>query len=114
MYDDITNEIAEAFNTDLADAVTEFKGVRFAKGNYDPITGKSDDQIINYSGRGVFGSYAINLIDGDAILATDQKLTVLQAEVTDLPKINDSINGYKVIHIGRDPANITWIIQLRA
>lgn len=114
MRDEITEDIAEAFDSDLADAVSELKGARVVKGDYNPITGESNDQVIGYSGRGVFGSYALSLVDGESILSTDQKLTVLQAELSDVPQVNDTLNGFKVIHVGHDPANVTWVIQLRA
>ncbi len=114
MRDEISSEIAEAFDSDLADAVSEFSGKRVIKGIYDPITGTAADTVINYTGRGVFGSYALSLVDGESILSTDQKLTTLQAEVTDVPLINDKINGFTVISVSKDPANVSWIIQLRA
>lgn len=114
LKDELQQELAEAFDSDLADAVSEFKGVRVVKGDYNPITGESNDQVISYSGRGVFGSYALSLVDSESILSTDQKLTVLQAELSDVPKVNDTLNGYKAIRVDHDPANVTWVIQLRA
>lgn len=113
LRDKITNALSNAFDNKLADAVTDFEGVRVTKGNYNPITGESDDLIVKYTGRGVFGSYALSLIDGESILSTDQKLTALQAEVTNTPQINDKIEDYTVINVAKDPANVTWSIQLR-
>lgn len=113
LKDKITKALSKAFDNKLADAVTEFEGIRVTKGNYNPITGESDDIMTKYTGRGVFGSYALSLVDGESILSTDQKLTALQAEVTNTPQINDKIEDYTVINVTKDPANVTWSIQLR-
>lgn len=114
LFEEITNELSDAFDNDLADAVGSFEGKRAVKDNYDPVTGLSNNTEINYKGRGVFGSYSAMLIDGKSILAADKKLTALQAEVTAIPQINDNINGYKVISVSKDPVSVSWIIQLRA
>lgn len=114
LYDEITVDLAEAFDSDLADVATDFTGVRVTKGNYNPITGESEDILTKYRGRGVFGNYARSLVDSESILATDQKLTALQAEVTDTPQINDKIKDFTVISVSKDPANVIWTIQLRA
>lgn len=121
LRDDIQADLAEAFDEedDLADAVTAFTGSRFLPGEYDPATGTSGTTIA-YSGRGVFGSYSRQEVDGQHILATDIKVTALQNEVTldadgspATPQIDDTINGLAVINVGKDPAGATWSIQLR-
>lgn len=121
LRDDIQADLAEAFDEedDLADAVTAFTGSREVAGEYDPTTGTSTTTV-TYSGRGVFGSFRQDEIDGQHILRTDIKVTALQNEVlldTDdspaTPKIDDKINGLKVISVGKDPAGATWSIQLR-
>lgn len=119
LRDEITVELAQAFDTDLADAVSTFTGSRvIGQGPYDPITDTRPVITENYSGRGVFGSFAINIVDGVQILRTDVKVTALQAEVTQAPKVDDTITqggtAYKVIHVGKDPVSATWVIQLRA
>lgn len=73
----------------------------------------SNSTIINYSGRGVFGSYSEFEVDGEAIKANDVKLTALQSEVTTRPQLDDNINGYQVVAVNQDPASITYTIQLR-
>ncbi|BAR92398.1 hypothetical protein [Pseudomonas phage PS-1] len=125
LRDELTADIAEAFDTDLADAVTAFTGTQQGDEGYDPVTGEMTTSATTYAGRGVFGSYSNDEIDGSSILATDERLTVLQAEVlvteagitTDAraaPKVGDMISGRRVIQLGKDPAGATWIIQLRA
>ncbi|MGI3041145.1 hypothetical protein ACRTDM_05265 [Shewanella algae] len=119
LRDEITADIADAFDGDLADAVKSFTGKRTVITGYDPITEQPVKQEITYTGRGTFGSYAVNIIDGVNVLATDTKLTCLQAEAVDssgskfTPEIDDVINGMKVIKVGKDPADVIWNIQLR-
>lgn len=118
IYSDITADIKEAFNTDLADAVQPFTGSRTVQGEpsiEDILTNTvgSNSTIINYSGRGVFSSYAEIEVDNESIMANDVKLTALQDEVANAPKLDDVINGYQVVAVQQDPASVTFNIQLR-
>lgn len=118
LHDEITADIKDAFNTDLADAVKPFTGSRTVQGEpsiEDILTNTvgSNSTIINYSGRGVFGGYAEIEIDNESIMANDVKLTALQSEVTTRPQLDDVINGYQVVAVNQDPASVTYTIQLR-
>ena|SRR5690606_13885977 len=124
LRDELTADLAEAFDSDLADAVTPFTGTRQGEGEYDPILGVVTPTTIAYAGRGVFGSYESDLIDGTNILATDERLTVLQAELLisengeptatrAAPEVGDVIAGKVVISVRQDPARAAWRIQLR-
>lgn len=118
LRDEITADIKDAFNTDLADAVQPFTGSRTVQGEpsiEDILTNTvgSNSTTINYSGRGVFGSYSEFEVDGEAIKANDAKLTALQSEVTTRPQLDDVINGYQVVAVNQDPAMVTYTIQLR-
>lgn len=114
LRDELTADIAEAFDDDLADAVTAFTGTRITgEGTYDPVTEEWTPGTLTYTGRGVFGGFDINMIDGINILRTDVKVTALQVEVTETPAADDKINGMTVISVGKDPAGATWSIQLR-
>ena len=117
--DKVQSKVAAAFNTKLADAVTAFTGSREVAGEYDPVTGTSTTTVA-YSGRGVFGSFRQEEIDGQHILATDQKLTALQNEVTldvdgspATPQVDDTIAGLVVKNVGQDPVAATWTLALR-
>ena len=115
LRDELAADIGEAFDDDLADAVTQFTGTRIVQtGEPDPITQEVPTEKVTYTGRGVFGSYDEHVIDGLQILRTDTKITALQAEVTNTPMIDDRINGMKVINVKQDPAGATWSIQARA
>ena len=118
LHDEITADIKDAFNTDLADAVQPFTGSRTVQGEpsiEDILTNTvgSNSTIINYSGRGVFSSYREIEVDNESIMANDVKLTALQSEVTNTPKLDDVVNGYQVVAVNQDPASITYTIQLR-
>lgn len=118
LRDEITADIAEAFDADLADAVSEFSGSRWeATGPYDPINQTQPGETVTYTGRGVFGSFGIQVSEALNIPRTDIKVTAVQAEVTSQPKIDDDIERddvkYRVIHVGRDPADVTYVLQIR-
>ena len=118
LRDEVTADIKDAFDTDLADAVQPFTGSRTVQGEpsvEDILTNTvgSNSAIINYSGRGVFGGYSEFEVDGEAIKANDVKLTALQSEVTTRPQLDDVINGYQVVAVNQDPVSVTFTIQLR-
>lgn len=114
LRDELTADLAEAFDTDLADAVTTFSASHPVALAYDPATGGVSAAPVSYTGRGVFGSYRADQIDGTLILATDKRLTALQAEVTRSPAVGDTIAGMAVVRVEQDPAGATWRCQLRA
>lgn len=125
LRDELQADLAQAFNTDLADAVAVVDGSRSVPGTYDPEKGGSTPATtLHYTGRGVFGQYEAREIDGTRILASDVRLKALQNEllvkvgdvVTEapaIPAIGDRISGYRVMNVGQDAAKATWTIQLR-
>lgn len=119
LRDEITADIAEAFDSDLADAVSEFTGSRVVgQGPYDPVTETRPTITESYAGRGVIGSFDMRVVDGILILRTDIKITALQAEIVgDAVKIGDTIvrggESFKVIQIEQDPAGASYSIQIR-
>ncbi len=116
LRDEITAGLADAFNDPdgLADAVQSFAAQRrTGQGTYNPVTEQWDVGTLGYTGRGVFAGYEAEMVDGIKILSTDTKLIALQAEVTMTPAVDDEINGAKVLAVGKDPADATWILQLR-
>lgn len=120
LRDDIQADLAEAFNDDLADAVTAFTGVRTIAGDTDsgiddwmnpPDTPSAS--TLTYTGRGVFTDYSTYELNSDIINVTDVKLIVLQNEITSEPIADDKINSYSVVRVSKDPANASFEIQLR-
>lgn len=120
MRNELQEELAAAFNDDLADAVDSFtcqkpiySGVFDFETQTYPVTGSE-----SYSGRGVlFGSYQKDLVKPDDYQAEDAKAIVLQNEVTAVPQIDDiwvtSKGDFKVLNIGADPTSSVWTCQLR-
>nr|WP_229628769.1 hypothetical protein [Pseudomonas syringae] len=107
--------MAEAFDTDLADAVKTFSGGITLPGKVDPVTEVSTPgTVIAYTGRGVFADYQNDLIDGKSIKATDQQLIAIISEVIGgVPQVGHKINGFDVINVQKDPADCIYQIQLR-
>ncbi len=120
MRDELQEELAAAFNEDLADAVDSFNCEKLIySGEFDfetqtyPVIGNE-----SYSGRGVlFGSYLKDMVKPADYQATDSKATVLQNEVTGIPQIGDvwvtSRGGFEVKNISQDPTGSIWTCQLR-
>ncbi|MFB6330596.1 glutamate 5-kinase [Acinetobacter variabilis] len=118
--DELQEELAAAFNDDLADAVDTFTCEKLIySGEFDfetqtyPVIGNE-----SYSGRGVlFGSYLKDMVKPIDYQVTDSKAIVLQNEVTSIPQIGDvwvtSRGDFKVVNIGADPTDSIWICQLR-
>ena len=120
MRDELQEELAAAFNEDLADAVDSFTCTKpIYSGVFDfetqtyPVVGSE-----SYSGRGVlFGSYQKELVKPADYQAEDAKAIVLQNEVTAVPQLDDVWNtvkgDFKVVHSGGDPTGAIWACQLR-
>ena len=120
MRDELQEELAAAFNEDLADAVDTFTCEKpIYSGEFDfetqtyPVVGSE-----SYSGRGVlFGSYLKDMVKPIDYQAEDAKAIVLQNEVTAVPQIDDvwatSKGDFKVVNIGADPTDSIWTCQLR-
>lgn len=116
MREEIQAELAEAFDDEdgLADAVQAFTGGITLPGTWDPVTEVGGEPVvIAYSGRGVFGSFSSQMVDGIRVLSTDIRLLALQNETTGVPSVGHQVNGYNVINVGQDPAGATWTLQLR-
>ena len=120
LREELQADIAEVFNTDLEDAVSEFTCTKiiysgemdFATQTY-PIIGNE-----TYSGRGVlFGSYQKDMVKPVDYQVTDCKAIVLQSEVTGVPQISDIWmtvkSEFRVVNIGADPMDAIWKVQLR-
>ena len=120
---DIKSDLAAAFDTDLADAVSAFTGTYMGSGVRDPISETTTAQPVTYTGRGVLDNYDSRRIDGMNIKVGDVLLICLANEVSDKPAVghqitaNDLITGlpatYRIVSPGIDPAKAHYEIQLR-
>ena len=115
LREEIQADLAEAFDTDLADAVQPFTGGVTLPGTWDPVTEAAGPAVvIAYTGRGVFDAFKMAQVDGVNIRATDQLLIALTNEtIGGTPDIGHKINGFDVINVQPDPAFATYQIQLR-
>lgn len=123
LRDDLQTDLAEAFDTDLADAVSAFTGEYMGPGEYDPLTETTTEQPVSYSGRGVLDSYDDRRIDGLNIKIGDLRLICLVNETTDKPAVGhlitvtDLITGapatYRIVQPEIDPAGAHYELQLR-
>ena len=95
---DVQTGIAAAFDSALADAVRSFTLTRVTGTDYDPLTGEETQTTETFQGRGVFGGFKTEQVDNEHILATDEKLTVLQSEISTDPEIGDDIGGKRVMN----------------
>lgn len=125
LRDEIQAELAEAFDDDLADAVSAFTGNYIAPGEWDPVEEVSTGGPMTYTGRGVLAKYETKRIDNINILSGDLQLIALANEVTDRPAEGHTITApdladrdksvsYLVKGVQVDPASATYQIQLRA
>ncbi|WP_330208682.1 glutamate 5-kinase [Pseudomonas sp. Z13] len=123
LREEIQADLAEAFDTDLADAVQPFTGEYLGPGVYDPVTEETTAQPVTYTGRGVLDSYDSRRIDNVNIEVGDVLLICLANETTDKPAIGhkvtiiDLLTGepsvYSIVNPGVDPAVAHYEIQMR-
>ncbi|MFJ4397472.1 glutamate 5-kinase [Pseudomonas sp. NPDC089396] len=123
LRDDIQVDLAEAFDDDLADAVSAFTGTYMGPGVWDPVNETTTAQPVTYTGRGVLDSYDSRRIDGLNILVGDVLLICLANEVTDRPAVGHQITAqdlltgqqaaYRIVSPGIGPAKVHYEIQLR-
>lgn len=124
LRDELQADLAEAFNTDLADAVLAFTGEYMGPGDWDPVEEVSTAQPVTYTGRGVLSRYEDSRIDNVNILVGDLRLTALTNEVADTPDVGHKITApdlmdrskqvvYLVKSVRADPASATYRVQLR-
>ena len=119
MRDELQEELAAAFDEDLADAVDLFTCEKLIySGDFDfetqtyPVVGDE-----SYLGRGVLGNYLKDLVKPTDYHVEDAKAIVLQNELSQAPQIGDewdfSHGKFKVINISKDPTDSIWTCQLR-
>ncbi|ANI33864.1 MULTISPECIES: hypothetical protein [Pseudomonas] len=123
LRDDIQADLAEAFDDDLADAVSTFTGTYMGPGVWDPVSETTTAQPVTYTGRGVLDSYDSRRIDNINIKVGDVLLICLVNEVSDKPMVGHEITApdlvtgeqaaYRVESVSADPAAAHIEIQMR-
>lgn len=114
---EIQEAISEAFDLDLADAVSQVTHNSMTGSTYDTATGLNTLTYTSNTIRGVFDGYSQLERFNSYIQPTDVKFIVLQNELVLIPEIKDEIvdntTTYKIIQIEKDPANATMVLHLR-
>jgi len=104
-----------AFNA-VGDVKKDVTYIRKISGSYNATTGINDDieskqELLHGGVTGNFTKF------GENVLETDVKLTILQADLVHIPEIVDkgdiANTLYRVVNFSQDPADVTWVLQLR-
>jgi len=112
LTNDISDSIAEAFDSDLSDAVTIFTYREISSGSLDTSTGEFSRVYSDVDSRGSVLNLSSKNIKQFGTDATSFKLLVLVAELSKTPKTDDIIiiNEIEsvVYGIDKDPALVTY------
>lgn len=112
LKDLLTKELLFAFENDLKDTYKPFTLTRTVI-TRDKRTDENTTLVTTLNGHGVFGSFTAEEADGSVNLITDTKLLIIQEAFAGTPAEGDYINGYRVISVSKDPADVTWVLGLR-
>lgn len=112
LKDLLTKELLYAFANDLKDTYKPFVLTR-TEIIRDKRTDENTEIVTTLNGHGVFGSFTAEEADGSVNLITDTKLLIIQDAFAGKPVEGDYINGYRVISVSKDPADVTWVLGLR-
>ena len=127
--DDIYAELKEAFDTDLADGVFDLTLTNYADEMYNPSTGIVE-KVASESAttRGIFSSDWKYEVFNSNIEPDDEKLIILQAELSLTPSIGTEVlvsdkvhtdgtlksqRTTGVVEVVEDPFNVTWELRVR-
>jgi hypothetical protein len=84
---------------------------------YDPATDTVSDAYTDYTVNIIPSGYNSREVDGQTILATDEKAKILVADLTVDPKRNDQLVRDSVVweveNVHKDPADAVWTLQIR-
>lgn len=109
----LDKNLLAAFQNQLADAYSPFVLSRTTT-TLDKNTGKKTTSTQTFPSSGVFGKFTSEEVDGTSILYTDERLLILQSQISTKPNTGDIVNGKRVASVGKDPANVTWVLGLRS
>lgn len=114
LYTDITNDIVNAFDTTLADAISVINITEFGTSSYNPTTGTTTKSQTVYTTRGVVISLSQEdirdeptLKGGVNIIILDTEKQISQFKIGMRIQIDNDERYYKLSYINTDPARIT-------
>ena len=114
IYADVTKDVAEAFDTDLADAVQAITVIDVGLPTYDPVTGINISTETSYTTRGVVTSLTEDDVNDEALVTNGVTILILDAEKS-VPAfktgmkilIGSGSQTYKLITVDPDAANVS-------
>ena len=112
----LDTNLKAAFQNQLKDAYKPFV-LKRTTNTRDKQTDQTDQNVITvetFNSSGVFGKFNSEEVDGSNILYTDERLLILQSQLSTRPEIGDVINNKRVSSVGKDPADVTWVLGLRS
>lgn len=118
IYDDITNDVSAAFDTDLADAAISVTITKYERGQYNPATGLVEGEITNQQvTRGVYTGNWQYEVYNSPIEPTDETFLMLQSEIDFEPDIGSTIESVergtsRIIEIRKDPVNSIYEFRI--
>ena len=116
---EIQSDIAEAFDTDLSDAVKPITLIDRKNGVYDPATGDLTGAETTTDTRGVvspFTSLEV-LYSGGSIDIKDSKIIILANEISIEPSTEHIVKianeEYSILKVKKYPADATYTLHTR-
>ena len=109
----LDTNLKAAFQNQLKDAYKPF----VLKRTINTRNKQTDQNVITvdtFNSSGVFGKFNTEEVDGSNILYTDERLLILQSQLSTRPEIGDIIANKRVSSVGKDPADVTWVLGLRS
>ena len=108
---------AKTAKTATADLWTSIVFKSVAPASYDTATGAVTSLSSSTTVQTLLDRYSEKQVDGVHIMTSDIKVTILQADLSDTPDVNDIITidskDWGIVSIKQDAANATWEIQAR-
>ena len=116
--EELQSELAEAFDGDLSDAVSDgvFYSIEYSN---DTTMGSVTPSETTYDTRGVVTYYLAEEIarSGGSLQTGDAKIVIIQSELDAIPAIGDEMvigtAYYKIFNVKPDPTNSIWTLQMR-
>ena len=114
LQSELLEELAEAFDGDLADAVRPFVYNSVSTGEYDPSQGKTANAFSEHNSRGVFDKVSQDKVLNSSTNAVVAEILILSDELSVTPSKNDFIqegeDRWVVNDIRIDPAKVVWTL----
>ncbi len=112
LQSEIQAALGDAFDADLADAVSVIGFSYTSTAAYDTSTGITTNTETTVQSRGLVEPVSNDMIDGEVVIASDTSFTILSNEISITPKISDKITvdgiDYSINIALIDPAKVAW------